>query len=436
MGIKARGMNLLLVSFDDAVAPWPYRSAFREPLRTPCLDEICAVSTAFHAAYCTATVCNPARASLLSGRTTHQLAVHSNRDDVFARHDLRIMWPYRLKETGYFCSSGGKVHHGHAPLPNDVHRVLYSDEQKDFVYLPDRAIETTHLGGYKGGPTTLHAGDDDVFYDTRSADSASRFLKTYDGDAPFYREVGFHSPHTPFAAPLRFREMYRLRRLTQPDAWEDGYDSNSYADQRFPKAKGLRRDRLNWWKKSVLNYFSAYSFGDDQLGRVWRALKQSRHAENTIVIIMADHGFHLGNKDRLSKSTLWEQVAHVPLVIHVPGQAARVIADPVSMIDIGPTVLDLLDLGAITASVGRSLRPYLEGGLREVAPVPTFFERNASLRYGDMRIIRYEDGSTQFYDLRKDVWQLHDLGREHPEFDAAYAALLSTCAAWGLQIAA
>ncbi len=429
-----RGMNLLLVSFDDAVAPWPYKTAFREPLRTPHLDAICAQATAFRTAYCTATVCNPARSSLLSGLTTHQLGVHANGDNVFDRHDPRIMWPYRLKKAGYFCSSGGKVHHGHAPLPDAVHRILYSDEQKDFTYLPSRAVATTHLGGYKDGLTTLHPADDDVFYDTRSADSAADFLGSYTGDAPFYREVGFHSPHTPFATPLRFREMYRLARFTQPNDWGDGYDSNAYADQRFPKTHELARDRLRWWKKSVRNYFSAYSFGDDQLGRVWQALQQSGHAKNTIVIIIADHGFHLGNKDRLSKSTLWEQVAHVPLVIHVPGMAAQVIDDPVSMIDLGPTVLDLLDLGGIAQSVGRSLRPYLEGKPRTTTPVPTFFYRNASLRVEDYRIIRYEDGSTQFYDLRDDIWQLRDLGSAHPAFAGAYDTLIATCADWGLQI--
>ena len=426
--------NVLFISFDDAIAPWPYKTLFGEPLKIPNLDEICSVSTAFSAAYCPATVCNPARSSFMSGKTTHQLGVFANKDNVFERHDPQIMWPYRLKENGYFCSSGGKVHHGHAPLPKQVHDVLYADEQKDFAYRLQRPVQTVSFGGYKDGLATVSDEDDDLFYDTRSADSAIAFLKSYDDDGPFYREVGFHSPHVPFATPARFKEMYDLRRIRQPEDWASGYDSNSYADEKFPKNPALERGRTHWWKKSVRNYFSAYSLVDDQLGRVWRALKASKHADNTIVVILADHGFHLGNKDRLQKSTLWEQVAHVPLIIHLPGAAARDVKDPISMIDIGPTILDLLGLGEIADSVGRSLRPYLHGEGRDVQTVPTFFFDNVSIRKDDYRLIRYGDGTTQLYDLTDDYWQLQDLGRTHPAFPGLYAELVKTSAAWGLEI--
>ncbi|WP_322892895.1 MULTISPECIES: sulfatase-like hydrolase/transferase [unclassified Yoonia] len=427
--------NVLLVSFDDAVAYWPYKTAFNEPLLTPHLDRICAVSTAFHAAYSPATVCNPARASFMSGRSTHQLGVFSNQDNVFDKHDPRIMWPYRLKQDGYFCSSGGKVHHGHAPLPQPVHDILYSDAQKDFTYAISKPVRTTHFGGYKNGAATLDPADDDVFYDMRSAESAITFLTGYDGDAPFYREVGFHSPHSPFTTPARFKEMYRLSRFREPADWAGGYDSNAYADRAFPPRKELVNGRSRWWKQSLRNYFSAYSLVDDQLGRVWDALKASRHAQNTIVIVLADHGFHLGNKDRLQKSTLWEQVANVPLIIHLPGQTeAQVITDPVSMIDIGPTVLDYLGLGEIAGTVGQSLRPYLER--RGVTPraIPTFFYNNAAIRQGDYRIIRYDDATTQLYNLREDYWQLHDLGEGHPAYAALYASLVVTARLWGLQV--
>ena len=430
-----RKPNILFVSFDDAVAPWPYKTAFGQPLLTPNIDAICDVSTAFHAAYCPATVCNPSRASFMSGRSTHQLGVFSNKDNVFERHDPRIMWPYRLKQDGYFCSSGGKVHHGHSPLPEPVHRILYSDDQKEFVYSPGRPIRTTQFGGYKDGRATLDPKDDDVFYDTRSAESAIAFLESYDRDEPFYREVGFHSPHSPFATPARFKDLYLVRKFQPPAAWRDGYDSNAFADARFPKQKGLVQGRLRWWKQSVRNYFSAYSLVDDQLGRVWRALKGSRHAENTIVVILADHGFHLGNKDRFEKSTLWEQVANVPLIIHLPDRAeARVITDPVSLIDIGPTVLDYAGLNRGSDTLGTSLRSYLEGGSRERQAIPTFFFRNAAIRCGDYRLIRYQDGSTQLYDVTRDFWQLHDLGEDHPDFPELYAELVRTSRAWGLEI--
>jgi len=153
-------------------------------------------------------------------KTPHQLGVFSNQDKVFEKHDPKIMWPYRLKENGYFCSSGGKVHHGYIPIPNEAHCILYSDQPKFFgvdMKLPP-GIETTHFGGHKRGLSTTNPKDDGIFHDPRSANSAIRFLQTYNEDAPFYREVGFYSPHVPFITPARFKELYSVRNITRPSA--------------------------------------------------------------------------------------------------------------------------------------------------------------------------------------------------------------------------
>lgn len=427
--------NILLVSFDDAVAFWRYKSVFGEALQTPNLDRICAQSTAFHAAYCQAPVCAPSRASFLTGKTPHQLGVFGHDAKVFDKVAPQDMWPYLLKQNGYFCSSGGKVHHGFRPLPPDIHEVLYSDAPKHFRIdwrLPaDRAQKK--YGGSQGGTATTDPADDGKYHDAHAANSAIDFLQTYAGDQPFYREVGFYGPHSPFITPARFKDMYNKGKIKRPRAWAAGYDTNAYADEHMPE-NTPNRNRI-WWRNSVRNYFSALSHADYHLGRVWDALQASPFAQDTVVVILSDHGFHLGEKNRFRKMTLWEQVAAVPLIIHDPHRPqAREIADPVALIDVGPTVLDYAAVPGLDDSVGQSLRPLVEGQTAAQRAIPTVYFDSATIRQGDYRIIRYADGSTQLFDLQKDWWQLKDLGPDHPAFSELYASLIACCRDYGYDI--
>jgi len=428
-------LNVLLISFDDAINPWPYLTAFKEPIQIPNLQRIAEQSTLFEAAYSQASVCGPSRASLMTGRSTHQLGVHGNEDDIFKLHDPRIVWPYTLKKHGYYCSSGGKVHHGFIKLDPAVHAILYDDDHKFFAR--DRNIplyaETTHFGGVQKGIATVHPEDDEKFHDARAAQSAIDFIENYDADQPFYREVGFYSPHGPFYTPARFKEMYRVPQITRPMAWDEEYEKTEYSETTFPpKYTFAQKNRL--WKQSVRNYFSAYSHGDYHLGRVWDALKNSKHADNTLVIFFSDHGFHLGNLDRFMKSTLWEQVASIPLIIHDPRRKdAQSIIDPVGLIDIGPTVLDMLDLPPIDETMGQSLTGLMNGDRNPDRAIPTFFYNDVAIRKGRYRMIRYRDGSTQMYDLENDYWQVRNLGNEHPEYSHMFSALQQTSAAYGFK---
>ncbi len=427
--------NILLVSFDDAVAYWPYKTCFNLPLQTPNLDRICAESTAFHAAYCQAPICAPSRASFMSGKTPHELGLHTHDSKVFEHHPAEIMWPHRLKQEGYFCSSGGKVHHGFKPLPPEVHEVLYSDERKFFRVdwrLPlDRAQKS--FGGRQGGASTTDPADDKRYHDNHAANSVLDFFETYDGDAPFYREVGFFGPHSPWITPARYKEQYVRRKLRKPAAWAEGYDRNPFADEMMPENMADRSEM--WWKRTVQNYFGALSHTDYHLGRIWDGLKASRFAQDTVVIIVADHGYHLGERNRTGKTTLWERVAGVPLIVHDPAAPrAQVVTDPVALLDVGQTVMDYCEQPALEGCLGRSLRPYLEGYSDPGRTVPTFLAGNAAIRKDQYRFIRYEDGSTQLFDLEADPWELRDLGTGHAAHAGLLAELVRCSAEYGLDL--
>ena len=427
--------NILLISLDDAVAFWRYKSVFGQALQTPNLDRICAQSTSFQAAYCQSPICGPSRASFMSGRTPHQLGVFHNRDKVFDSVHPQEMWPFRLKQAGYFCSSGGKVHHGYKPLKPYAHGVLYSDKRKGFRI--DRKLAAhvpqKRYGGHAGGLATTDPKDDGYYHDAHAVESFQSFIDSYDKDQPFYREVGFFGPHGPFITPARYKDVYDPKAFKQPDAWAQGYDQNPFAAQYM--RENFATHNVKHWRQSVRNYFSAYSHVDHHLGRVWDALKASPHAGNTVVVILADHGFHVGEKNRFRKTSLWEQVAGVPLIVHDPTRPeAQAIHDPVALLDVGPTVLDYAGLPPPEGCIGQTLRPVVDGAGAPERAIPTFHYDSVGVRKGRYRLIRYADGSTQFYDVENDWWNLHDLGDTHPDFGAMYTCLSKTALDYGLDI--
>lgn len=427
--------NILFISFDDAVAYWAYKNVFGVPLETPNLDRICGVSTAFHRAYCQAPVCGPSRASLMTGKTPHQLGVFSNAVSVLDHADPEDFFSFHLKNAGYFCSSGGKVHHGYRPLPSPVHEALYSDEKKVFWMdrkLPSR-IPQAEYGGRFGGLVTTDPKNDTYFYDKQSADSAIDFIESYDRDGPFYREVGFFGPHIPHITPARYKDMYDPAAFVRPPSWEAGDDPNPFAERKV-KRNFLSGDLLHW-QKSARNLFAAISHVDHHLGRVWDALKRSRHAENTVVVIFSDHGYHVGEKQRFTKKSLWEQVARVPVIIHAPGDSEpREVMQSVALVDLAPTALDYAGLDPLPGRIGQSLRPIVSGEPAPERAVPTVLFGSAGVTKGDRRIIRYRDGSTELFDLADDWWQLRNLGQQHDAFQGMYDALQDSCRTYGLDL--
>lgn len=438
-----RRRNIVLISLDDAVAYWKYKTLFGLELQTPNLDRICEQSTAFHSAYCQAPVCSPSRASFMSGRTPHQTGIVKSDNKYMEKIPLRAMWPHRLKQSGYFCSSGGKVMRGLAPLPDRIHKALFSDEPKNFsverraeLYrkgkVPDADLRT-ELGGFRGGQVTPDGDEDRNYYDYQVAESAADFVTNYDGDAPFYREVGLTGTHGPWSTPRRFKVMYTPGQFVKPTPWKAGFPRNPIMDKDAPENLDIT-DRRHW-KLSLRNYFAAITHTDTHIGRVFDAIKASPHADDTLIILVSDHGLHLGEHNRFRKHTLLEQVANVPLIIHDPARPVKqVITDPVALIDIAPTVMDYAGLPPMPGRVGRSLLPMMAGERSPHRAVPTFLNGSAGVRKGKYRMIRYEDGSTQFFDLENDWWQTRDLGPRHPDYARMMEAHARCCQEYGMEL--
>ena len=429
--------NVVLISLDDAVAFWKYKNLLGAELLTPNLDRICEQSTAFHSAYCQAPVCSPSRASLMSAKSPHVTGVNGPAARYFEQIPADTMWPYKLKEDGYFCSSGGKVALAYGPLPPKIRSTLFSDERKRFKLEPrNRKFKDNKIpgrmkfGGFRGGLATFDDAGEQSLYDDQSTRSALNFIETYSGDAPFYREVGLIATHGPWTTPRRFKDMYDHEKFRKPPEWHTGFDP--YEVMENISGLNYKIGRREHWQKSIRNYFAGISYVDYNIGRIWDAIKASPHADNTVIVILSDHGLHLGERKRFRKHTLWEQVANVPLIIHDPDQPdGQVVIDPVGLIDVGPTILDMAGLSALNDSQRQSLKPLMHGESNPDRAVPTFLFENAAIRKGRYRFIRYSDGSTQLFDLEADWWQTQDLGLDHAAYPEMQNAHVACCKEYG-----
>lgn len=183
----------------------------------------------------------------------------------------------------------------------------------------------------------------------------------------------------------------------------------------------------NQWKKMVQAYLASSTWVDHQVGRVLHALAESPYADNTIIVLFSDHGYHLGEKNRVAKMSLWERDTRVPLVFAGPGideglRSSR----PVGLIDMYPTLLDLTGLPPYARNEGRSLTPLMTEPDRDW-PYPAmtaFGPRNISLRSDDFRYIQYEDGSEEFYDHRNDPNEWLNLAND-PQKRARYESVIT-----------
>jgi arylsulfatase A-like enzyme len=200
----------------------------------------------------------------------------------------------------------------------------------------------------------------------------------------------------------------------------------------------LPEPRLKWaqearqWKPLVRSYLASISFVDSQVGRVLAALEASGFADNTIVVLWSDHGWHLGEKGITGKNTLWERSTRVPLIFTGPGIAANArCRRPAELLDMYPTLVELCGLPARKGLEGHSLAPQLKDAQapRPWPAITTHGPNNHTVRSEDWRYIRYADGSEELYDMKNDPNEWTNLAG-----DARHAGMKKELAKWLPQI--
>ncbi len=290
--------------------------------------------------------------------------------------------------------------------------------------------------GSKIGSSTESADVPDDFYaDGKIADEAIRRLKASDGK-PFFLAVGFIKPHLPFVAPEKYWNLYDAETLPMPEVTKVPTDAPSYAPQfggelhqyaDIPPDKVLPQDLQC---KLIHGYYAATSYADAQIGRVLDALEESSLAENTIVVLWGDHGWHLGDHGMWCKHTNYEQAARIPLLISKPGAKPGSGAKSdsfVETVDLFPTLCAMAGLQAPGGSDGISLSATLADPTASVRNhiihvYPRRDKLGRAIRTERYRLVEWkvpgapsETAELELYDYKKDPLETKNIAATNPE---------------------
>ena len=403
--------NVVLIVIDD-LNDWVGPLGGHPQVRTPSMDRLAARGTTFTNAHTQAPLCNPSRTSFLTGLRPSTTGVYAL--NPWFRESERLRDRSTLLQAfmrgGYRTMTTGKVFHdGYPPaaIRQDGSEVGTWGFLGGFQPRPARRLVP--------GPLTNPLVDWGVFPerdeeqdDYRVAEWAIEQLRQPSAQ-PFFLSVGIRHPHVPLYATERWFDLYPESTLQRPPYRDDDRSDVPrfawYLHWRLPEPRLKWLQEAGQWTHKVRSYLASVSFADDLVGQVLDALEASGRAENTIVVLISDHGYHLGEKGITGKNTLWERSTHVPLIVAGPriARGART-GEPVELLDLFPTLTELTGVPAPDGLEGHSLVPQLRtpGTPREFPAITTHGPGNHAVRDRRYRYIRYADGSEELYDLEAD----------------------------------
>jgi choline-sulfatase len=270
--------------------------------------------------------------------------------------------------------------------------------------------------------------DDTVKGDYAVASWAIEQIESSPKDKPFFVAAGFFLPHVPCYATKKWFDLYpdddRLLPAVRDNDRDDTPRFSWYLHWALPEPRLSQVQAMGQWRNLVRSYLACTSFVDAQIGRLLAALEASGHADDTIVVVWGDHGWHLGEKAITGKNSLWERSTRVPLIFAGPGvTAGQQCGRPVELLDIYPTLVELADLPPRDDLDGISLVQLLKDAtaVRERPAITTHNQGNHAVRSERWRYIRYADGSEELYDLQADPHEWHNLAAEVDRADVIAA---------------
>jgi arylsulfatase A-like enzyme len=398
--------NVIFIALDD-LNDWVGFLDGNPQTRTPNMDKLASSGVVFERAYCSAPISNASRASLMTGYRPSSSGIYGNesfmRDSKLLKDAITL--PKWLSNNGYFSMARGKIFH----QPNGE----WSDPQS-------WDLQAVTKGGY--GSTVnkegfmvngIPKGEVDPNFDWGPTDASfeetSDYLNakwaadqlTKDYEKPFFLACGIFRPHLTWFVPKEFYDKFKVDSIVLPLVNENDYDDIPSAALP-PQKNYFSVKKYNKQKEAVQAYLACISYADACVGVILDALAKSKYADNTIVVLWGDHGWHLGEKLRYKKFTLWEESCRMPLIIKVPGltspgQRCRAV---VNLLDLYPTITELCGVKANKENEGRSIVPLLKDVNKEwlFPTVTTMGQNRHGVRSERWRYIRYQDGSEELYD--------------------------------------
>ncbi len=397
--------NILMIAIDD-LNDWIGCLGGHTQAKTPNIDRLAERGVLFSNAHCQSPVCNPSRASMMSGLYPETSGIYFLNPPVWESEvaaQSEIM-PKRFEREDYHVAAAGKIFHN---AGNKKYISRWAGLMGGFGPFPEKKISS--FPGHPLWDWGTFPERDELMPDFKIASWAEKELHK-NSDKPMWLGVGFMTTHVPQYAPQKWMDLYPLETLQLPKIKTDDLDDLSEYAINLTRLKHVSPthewvEKNNQWKPLVQTYLACVSFVDHQVGRVLDALDAGPHADNTIVVLYTDHGFHLGEKERWAKRSIWQDGAGVPLIIAGPRIAkGKVCSKPVQLLDIYPTLLDLSGLEPDSKLEGHSLRPLLENPNAQWTHMArsSFGPGNVAIISERYRYIHYNDGSEELYDRVSD----------------------------------
>ncbi|MCZ6793686.1 MAG: sulfatase [Planctomycetota bacterium] len=438
-------LNVLFIAVDDLrVELGCYGGT---PAVTPHIDRLARRGMLFERAYCQQALCNPSRASLLTGRRPDTLRLWNLTRHFRDTYPGIVTLPQRFKEVGYHTRNIGKVFHNwRTKIRGDPDSwsgpavMHFARHGSDRPVVPSGSPPPNLA---KARRTESRDVPDDAYFDGRVAELAVKALREI-ADRSFFLAVGFWKPHLPFNAPKRYWDLYDRAKLSLPAHPEPPEGVPALALHNGRELLGDKGRPLSSGEILELRhgYYAAISYLDAQVGKVLDELDRLRLSGRTIVVFWPDHGFHLGENGLWCKTSNFELDARVPLIIATPRSkhpGARTGA-LVELLDLYPTLLDLCGLPPSPSSPkaaggleGVTLRPLLEDPTRAVKraaytqhPRPAYYKEEpramgCSVRTRRYRYTEWRDFRTgkvlarELYDHRRDPRESRNVVASPPD---------------------
>ncbi len=423
-----RKPNVLFIAVDDMNCDL---HCYGNPLvQSPNIDRLAARGVKFDRAYCQYPLCSPTRSSLMTGLRPDQTHVYD-----LQLHFRKVLpdvvtLSQMFMNNGYYAARVGKIYH--YGNPGDIGTSGLDDPAswKEFVNPAGRDKTTleTDVMNYtpKRGLGSAMAflsdktGKDEEHTDGKVALETIKLLEQHK-DEPFFIAAGFYKPHTPYIAPAKYFDYYPMDKIqlpTEPVDYLKNVPQAALASTKPWPLFGVTVDQARECKQA---YYAAISFVDAQIGKVLDTLDRLKLTDNTIVIFWSDHGYQLGEHGLWMKQSLFEESAHVPLIISTPWLKQRGQASPrtVEFVDIYPTLADLSGLTPPKNLAGVSLKPLLENP-RAAWSLPAYTQvwrgnfSGHSVRTERWRYTEWDNGEkgVELYDHDADPHEFNNLAND------------------------
>ncbi|MBT5902372.1 MAG: sulfatase [Opitutaceae bacterium] len=469
--------NVLLILVDDLKPT--IRSFGDEVAITPNLDRLAAEGVRFENAYCNQAVCMASRYNLMLGSRSTSTGFYSFGTQFREVYPDAVTLPQHFINHGYVAHSMGKVYHiGHGNTNDDASWSVphHPDKVIDYVLPESTHRELTREEGYftnqgardetgelRPRGAAWEAADvlDEAYADGRTAATAVdrlHWLKRNE-DKPFFLAVGFVRPHLPFSAPKKYWDMYDRADLPMPEYEKPPEGAPDFAGKKngeiaafkpVPRTDGTPYEP-DLTRQLIHGYYASVTYMDAQLGKVLDGLEETGFADNTIVVLWGDHGYHLGDHGVWTKHTNYEQAVRIPIIIRTPDQhnAGKRAKQLTETVDLYPTLAALAGLSAPDTSQpidGKDLSPVIKNPDKTIRDYAYHTFNRSKYNGRAIRSARYRlvewlpfgapagDAIYELYDYRNDPLETKNIADTHSAALAEMKMLLAQEPAAALQV--